>query len=653
MGALLAVDRTADGGFVATGYQGSWAGGPLDLYVVKTDPAGVAQWERRIPFPGGARGHAVRELAAGGYAIAGASSLDAEKPFVLRLTAAGATVAGWPKAYGGGASGAASALLAAGGGADGFLVAGHRAAVPGRPRLWALRTDAAGAVLWERSDYDPFCPGGADAGLAAAEAPGGGWIVAGTTGCFAGSSFLLRIGGADGAETWRRSYDPALDAAEGAVAVAARPGGGFVLAGWRSAATPSAQRDAVVLATDEAGDEVWRRTLGGAEADALNAVASTADGFVAAGVTRSYGGAVADPSQPFQWEDLLLVRGSAAGEIAWRKVKGLRPPGSDVANAVVATPDGGFVVAGASGGNALLARFDREGQTVGLGDRDLSYVVPAAEGAVRPSNAVRVARAAAIGLTRPARVGGTVLDLLTAALHGDPPGDFCTAGGSYGFAPAPALPVAPGARFDLHLSACLVPDPGGASRLDGAAAVEVTAVSGDPRTSAHALSAAVTGLSVTAQDPSNAITGTYGGAVRVERVSTAAGRTDVARSAEGPSPATFAYAEAAGASTRTVVVGPFAVTGAVDAAGARACGAAGDALTVDPDLGRLDVAVLAPLAFGAGVADPAAGAFRVSAPDGSTLTATVTGPGLVELAVDTDGDGVADGALSTAWDELD
>jgi hypothetical protein len=301
----------------------------------------------------------------------------------------------------------------------------------------------------------------------------------------------------------------------------------------------------------------------------------------------------------------------------------------------------------------LLARFDSLGDTVGLGERDLAYVVPATEGTLRLGNAVEVARAAAIGLTRPRRVGGTIVDLLAAALRGDPPGDFCAGGGTYGFEPPPTYPLASG-PFALTVSACDVPEPDGSSVLDGVATVVVGGVAGDPGGSEYWLSATVAGLSVSARYLPGAITSTYGGALRFERTASSAGRTEVARSVELPAE-TFVHDEPGGASRRTEV-GPFTVTGVVDAAGALACGAATDALTVDLvdlGLGPLEVTVLAPLAFAAANADPSAGAFHVAAPDGSTLTATVTGPGLVEIAVDTDGDGAADGALSTGWEELD
>jgi hypothetical protein len=42
----------------------------------------------------------------------------------------------------------------------------------------------------------------------------------------------------------------------------------------------------------------------------------------------------------------------------------------------------------------------------------------------------------------------------------------------------------------------------------------------------------------------------------------------------------------------------------------------------------------------------------VTAPDGSTLTASVT-DGTLRLEVDTDGDGIADGTTSVAWGDID
>jgi hypothetical protein len=56
------------------------------------------------------------------------------------------------------------------------------------------------------------------------------------------------------------------------------------------------------------------------------------------------------------------------------------------------------------------------------------------------------------------------------------------------------------------------------------------------------------------------------------------------------------------------------------------------------------------LTFGPGLEDPS-GSFTVTAEDDSSLAVSLD-DGSVSLAVDTDGDGSADGSLGTTWEEL-
>jgi len=159
-----AVSATADGGFVAAGFQ-SVDSGPNDLHVVKTDGAGAVQWERRIPVA---------------------------RAVMLRLDADGNPLGGWPKVFGD-AGTAAFGMLAVNGGADGYLLTG----VSG-PDPYVLRVGATGELLWANTGYAPFCPGGGAIGAAITATSDGGYVIAGRTGCFDWAGFLLKIEPAGG-----------------------------------------------------------------------------------------------------------------------------------------------------------------------------------------------------------------------------------------------------------------------------------------------------------------------------------------------------------------------------------------------------------------------------------------------------------------------
>ena len=100
------------------------------------------------------------------------------------------------------------------------------------------------------------------------------------------------------------------------------------------------------------------------------------------------------------------------------------------------------------------------------------------------------------------------------------------------------------------------------------------------------------------------------------------------------------------------VLGPYTVHGTQTAAGAYAIGQPGDTVVDDPSdvAGALTITVTQAIT-GTDPDAPVSGAFRIDAEDGSILRVSVLN-GQVTLAVDSDGDGVAEDTLHTTWIDL-
>lgn len=82
----------------------------------------------------------------------------------------------------------------------------------------------------------------------------------------------------------------------------------------------------------------WALTYGGANYDRANSVQQTADGrFIVAGWTGSYGAG---------GDDIWVLKLDAVGMIMWERVFG--GTGTDWANSIQLTADGGYIVAGAT-----------------------------------------------------------------------------------------------------------------------------------------------------------------------------------------------------------------------------------------------------------------------------------------------------------------
>lgn len=133
--------------------------------------------------------------------------------------------------------------------------------------------------------------------------------------------------------------------------------GGYLLGGWSTSdqsadkSEPSrGKMDYWVVKVNVNGDKQWEKTFGGTDDDDLVALVATPDGgFLLGGI--SYSGQSADKSEPaksstFLQADYWIVKINANGTKQWDKTLG--GSRSDVLNSMVATPDGGFLLGGNS-----------------------------------------------------------------------------------------------------------------------------------------------------------------------------------------------------------------------------------------------------------------------------------------------------------------
>jgi hypothetical protein len=412
----------------------------------------------------------------------------------------------------------------------------------------------------------------------------------------------------------------------------------------------------MVVKTDASGNETWRRLYGGTlegQKDAAAGVALAPDGgYLVAGSSRSYGGTIADQSVPFMWDDVMVVKVTPSGTTTWHKIKGLRPRGSDRGDAIVPVSDGGFLVAGSSGGVALLAKFDKNGATASLGADDLTFEVPPTLGVISTNSAVEVAGLGANALILPREIGGAMLDLLVAASGGASPSAFCTGGGTYSFNPAvPATPLP--VAYALSFTNCVAGAPGDAIRINGSGTLTVDSVSGTPSSGTYGLQVTISNFALVVDEPgSSPVLGqSFAGGLRIARTATSG---NVADALTSPLGVTLNVAETSGATVvRSAAYGPFNVRYTVPAGGGATIGQAGDTATVTSGSDSFTVSVLTAIAMPA-TGQPTAGVYRVTAQDASRLTATLSGSSGADstaaLAIDANGDGTDDGTISVPWD---
>lgn len=631
-GSAMSVLQNPDNTFAFAGFRLP-NNAPTRIYLVKSNATGAVLWEKSYPGPdnGASLATTVRRTADNGYIVGGvAEYASANWFYLLKLDANGDNT--WSRRYAGvlpGQNGFQSVVQTAD---NGYVAVGARDTFsPKWIDVYLVQTDPQGNILRDRY-YGDFGP---DGGAAVQQTRDGGFVIAGefnSGGLLGGLIYLVKTNAALDC-TWARTYGNGR-----ANAVVQSADNGFVLTGYVRYAGGT---DLFVMKTNAAGDNLVIRTFGGTRDDEGRSIAVTKDGgYIVAGSTHSYSTGSGNAPNAWQREDVFLIRLTANLDTVWQVVKGRAPDSGDNGGTVVETSDNGFLVGGTLGGSAMLAKFDRNGDSVTMGQTDFTCRPTSTTGVINMPNAKEAAGAAATSFDVARRIGPFGLDLLIGVLGGDIPADFCTAGGTYDNTLTPG-PVGAGTVYTVNFHNCIV-NMGDNVTLNGSYRMTFDNVTGTITGASYTIDAGIYMDNLVFTDsvgPTN-----LQGDLRFRRTSTATDNTDRADSV----PATSLNLATSGINLQ---IAPFAVqsvgTGTVFTLGPAT------ATVLHGGVGTLEASIVAPnLLQGASWTEPTSGAILTKATDNSSVRATVLSGSAVRLDVDTDGNGTVDGTLSTGWDNL-
>lgn len=277
------VVQSSEGGYALAGYTSYGAGG-YDFWLVRIDESGRPMWNRTY---GGASSEFASSLVQtddGGYALAGYTNSFGAGGYDFWLVKTDrAGIQEWNETYGTSGKEEADWLIQTSDG--GYLMAGvTNSSGYGSYDAYLVKTDSEG-ILQKKEQY-----GGAniDRAKSAIETTDGGYMIAGFTESY-GTGLLSR-------DYWLFKIDRSLDLVwsktygglgyDEAFSVVAAGDGGYLLAGRMYFET---QPDVVFLKTDSEGTAQWSRTYGGAQEDIVVSCVKTKDGgYAAAGSTNSF-----------------------------------------------------------------------------------------------------------------------------------------------------------------------------------------------------------------------------------------------------------------------------------------------------------------------------------------------------------------------------
>jgi hypothetical protein len=308
------IRQTSDGGYIAVGstrsnnMDVSQNQGLYDLWVVKLTSTGTIEWERTYGGSADDAAFDIEETMDGGYVVVGETrSSDGDVSFnngftdcwLIKISSIGNLL--WERSYGGSAGETGFSVRAT---SDGGFVIGAIASSSngditnplGLEDFWVIKTDAQGAIQWQRN----YGGSNSESGCTVLPLPDGGYILGGTT----------------------FSDDGNIDNYAGL--------GDF----W-------------IAELDGSGGIVWSRTLGGSSTDRLQSLALLPSGdIIVSGFTDSNDG---DVSANNGGRDAWLIRLSSTGALVWQRAMG--GSGSDSFNKVLHTPDSGYILVGSSTSN--------------------------------------------------------------------------------------------------------------------------------------------------------------------------------------------------------------------------------------------------------------------------------------------------------------
>ena len=305
--------RATDGGYILAVASKSIRPDDYQIYLVKIDEQGEAQWTRSHGGPEYEYVHSIAATRDGGYIVFsytmsyGAGSRDF---YLMKVNQSGDSL--WAHTYGGADFDLGSSVQQTADG--GYILCGSTNSFQDPDGdVYLVRTDASGDTLWTRS----YGEAGYDHGYHVLVTKDGGFLVAGLTESL-GEAFnngLLIKTDAHGVVQWtavyggelRNYFDHAIQLASGDIVA--------VGSGHKSV---DGDYDALIVRFDSDGNEVWTRYFGGDAYDRFNCLAETSDGgFVCVGNSESFGVEVDD--------QLYLVKTDGNGMITGLDQEALRP----------------------------------------------------------------------------------------------------------------------------------------------------------------------------------------------------------------------------------------------------------------------------------------------------------------------------------------
>jgi len=254
----------------------------------------------------------------------------------------------------------------------GYILSGSIQQVTGYYNMYIVKLDASGTLQWTETIGES----NEEHGNAIIRTTDGSYVVAGGTASFGAGSFdmyMVKLD-ASGSPQWAKTFGGTSH--DEAFSIVQTSDGGYAIAGQTSSFGAEGG-DLYIVKLNSSGLLQWSRTVGGSRLDETSSIIQTTDGgYVIAGETNSFG---------VIGSDVYIVKLDTSGILQWSKTIGTTT-GSEGANSIIQTLDGGYVAAGitnsfgAVGAEMYIVKLNAAGglqwtKTIGGNGNDYGYSI--------------------------------------------------------------------------------------------------------------------------------------------------------------------------------------------------------------------------------------------------------------------------------------
>jgi len=343
--------QTSDSGYITVGFSAvNPLGGPYGAYLLRTDVYGNEKWSKTYSFGSYTDGRSVIQTNDGGFIVFGDTYVqDSAGNFLLLKTDKNGNQE-WMKTCGTNVNEESNCICQTSD--NGFAITGFTAYQAGEGfNVYLVKTDESGNKEWDNT----FGGDSVDWGSSVVQTADDGFIVVGMTKSYGAGKFDIYIIKTDknGQEEWSETYGGAYK--DEALSIQPTIDNGYIVTGYSSFEDGYDYR-VFLLKLDNLGKEEWYKTVTGEGYAIGRSIQQCSDGgFIIAGenFVTNYN------------ENAFLVKTDRSGTLQWWKSFG--GVSTDIAEAVIQTYDGGYLVTGRSYDKEtsqfdfLLVKTDRNG----------------------------------------------------------------------------------------------------------------------------------------------------------------------------------------------------------------------------------------------------------------------------------------------------